>query len=175
MMANIGYSMAFDLIILLLLVATMVYAIKLNRKLSVLRDTKDEMADMIARFTQATNNAEQGLGAMKEMASGSNAELEARLAKADELRKDLAFLVDKAEGACGRLETAISRGRQTSPGSGRGVEGLGRPAAMAASSTKAGGKRSLGGRHESAASAAQSQLRLSPNESNLLKALQGLR
>ena len=175
MTVGLGYSLFFDVAILVLLLATMAYAFVLNRKLSLLRRTKDEMADMIASFAQATSKAEQGLEAMKALASGSNVELDTRLAKAGELRKDLAFLVDKAEASCNRLESAIDRDRQRSASAARAAGGAAQPkvADFPHQRPVFGSKQAMS--KEPAASRAQPQRRLSPNEAGLLKALQGLR
>ncbi len=180
MSASSDYSIFFDVVIVALLVAAIAYCMLLSRRLAVLRDTKAEMARMIADFSAATGKAEQGLESFKSLAAQSGEELQSRVGQADQLRKDLAFLVDKAEGACDRLEASIARSRPHSvAGQTKGprpVEGGGTGARAAGPS----GAAALAAvaprpRPEAASAGVEAARKLSPSQAGLLKALQGLR
>jgi len=178
--ASLDYSILFDVVIVALLVAAIGYCMRLSRRLADLRETKTEMARMIADFASATEKAEQGLEAFKSLAGESGEELQSRVGQAAQLRKDLAFLVDKAEGACDRLEASIARSRPQAvaaqAGGPRPAERVGigartgavsGAAALAANASRA--------RAETASAGIEAAKKLSPSQAGLLKALQGLR
>lgn len=107
-----------DALLALLLVVTIGYAVVLNRKLSALRTTKDDMARMLAEFAQTTAQAEAGVRELRERAAASGdgltavvAEADSKLEKAGVLKEDLAFLVEKGESLADRLERGLEAGR----------------------------------------------------------------
>ncbi|MEX2630669.1 MAG: DUF6468 domain-containing protein [Tistlia sp.] len=107
-----------DGLLALLLAVTIAYAIVLNRKLSALRATKDEMARMLADFAQTTAQAEAGVRELRQSASASGdglsavvAEADGKLEKALGLKEDLVFLVEKGEALADRLERGLEGGR----------------------------------------------------------------
>lgn len=107
-----------DGLLALLLVVTIAYAVVLNRKLSALRATKDDMARMLADFAQTTAQAEAGVRELRERATASGdglsavvAAADAKLEKATALKEDLAFLVEKGDSLADRLERGIEGAR----------------------------------------------------------------
>ena len=116
----------------LLLVVTIGYAVVLNRKLSALRETKDDMARMLAEFVQTTAQAEAGVRELRDRASASGeglstvvAEATAKLEKATGLKEDLGFLIEKGESLADRLERGIegARASQARPATARSATG----------------------------------------------------
>ncbi len=105
-------SLAFDVVISLLLVATIVLAAILNRKLSALRAARDDMARLAESFAEATGKAERGLGGLREVAEGIGTDLQRRIDQARGSSDDLAFLIDKASGAADRLEQGVEGARR---------------------------------------------------------------
>ncbi len=102
----------------LLLVVTIGYAVVLNRKLAALRETKDDMARMLAEFVQTTAQAEAGVRELRERASASGedlssivAEASAKLEQATGLKEDLGFLIEKGDSLADRLERGIEGAR----------------------------------------------------------------
>ena len=111
-------ALVFDGILAALLVATIAYAVLLNRKLSVLREARDEMAGLADRFAAATAKAGSGLVEMRGLAEESGELLERRIARAQGVRDELAFLLESAAGIAKRLE----RGRASAgKGAGKGA------------------------------------------------------
>lgn len=109
-----------DGLLALLLAVTIAYAVVLNRKLSALRATKDEMARMLAEFAETTAQAEASVRELRERAAASGdglsavvADAGAKLQKAGVLKDDLAFLVEKGEALADRLERGLEGGRAT--------------------------------------------------------------
>ena len=113
-------SVALDLLVAGLLVATIAYAIVLNRRLRQLRGGSEQMERLINDFYQATTRAESGVTALKEVAGRSDWEITEQLESLTKLRDELEFLVDRAEGQGARLEGLIRDGRgpaeKTTPG-----------------------------------------------------------
>lgn len=93
-----------DGIVAILLVATIVYAAILNRKLSQLRAARGEMEQLLAGFSQATARAESSLAALREMSSEAGERLQQDIEKGNAVADDLMFLVERAGGLADRLE-----------------------------------------------------------------------
>jgi hypothetical protein len=130
-----------DGLLVLLLGATIAYAVVLNRKLSLLRATKDDMARMLAEFAETTAQAEASVRELRERAAASGdglsavvADAGAKLQKAGVLKDDLAFLVEKGEALADRLERGLEGGRASQA----------RPKAAAAAKTSGAKRESVG-------------------------------
>ncbi len=103
--------LALDAIIAVLLVATIVYAVVLNRKLAALRNAKAEMEALIARFVESTERAGSGVESLKEQARHSGETLQGKLDSARGMTDELVFLIEKASSLAERLEGAIGASR----------------------------------------------------------------
>lgn len=153
-------SMLFDAVIATLLVATIGYAIVLNRKLRSLRDAKAELESLVGRLTDSTNKAERGLQALREHARETADALQQQLGKGDRLADDLAFLLERGGSLAERLEADLAKGRAVQPGpTPRAISENAAPAARPAANER---KRT-------------ETLRPAPKDSALFKALQGVR
>jgi DNA repair exonuclease SbcCD ATPase subunit len=109
----VNFTLILDVVLIAFLAVTIGYAVALNRKLTGLRRHKTELQQLAAAFTQATQKAEDSIG---RVATGTEA-LQERVGKAQTLRDDLAFLIDRANSAADRLEDAIRTARpKASPG-----------------------------------------------------------
>jgi hypothetical protein len=100
-----------DLVVILLLIPTIVYAGILNRRLTALRRSRDELSKVIASFNDATLRAEAGIPKLKKATTEANHALKDRVEKAQTLRDDLAFMVERAEELATRLEGAVRAAR----------------------------------------------------------------
>jgi hypothetical protein len=104
-------SLLIDLVVAGLLVATIVYASVLNKKLATLRSSKQEMETLAGRLVESTEHAERALGDLKSAANNTGDQLERRVAEARGLVDDLRFLVDKGSDLADRLAGDIDKGR----------------------------------------------------------------
>ena len=86
---QIGFVL--DIIIAVLLVLTITYAVRLNQRLSQLRSDKNELQALAKTFADATSKAEDGIKQLKI----SSESLRSEVKKAEMLRDDLAYLVDR--------------------------------------------------------------------------------
>jgi predicted phosphoribosyltransferase len=100
-----------EIILAVLLIVTISYTFVLNRKLGNLRRDKAQLESLAASFSQATLRAEESIGRLKNTAEGIHDKIE----KAQALRDDLAFLVDRGTSAADRLEAAIRSARAKAP------------------------------------------------------------
>ena len=105
-------ALVFDAVVAALLVATIGFAVVLNHKLSALRAAREEMASLAERFAQATAAAATGLGEMHKIADQNGEILERRIAQAQGVRDDLAFLLESAAGTADRLERTRAAARK---------------------------------------------------------------
>lgn len=102
-----NFTLILDVVLITFLAVTIGYAVVLNRKLTQLRRNKAELERLSATFAQATHKAEDSIGRVM---TGAEA-LQERVNKAQGLRDDLAFLIDRANSAADRLEDAVRTAR----------------------------------------------------------------
>lgn len=100
-----------DIAVILLLVPTIIYAVILNRRLSALRRSREELAKVVNSFNEATMRAEAGIPKLKKATTEANHTLKDRVEKAQTLRDDLAFMIERAEELATRLEGAVRTAR----------------------------------------------------------------
>ena len=112
-------GLAFDFLVAVLLVATIVYAAILNRKLTQLRDAKDEMARLLDDFGQAAERAAGSLKALREAADEAGVSLQRDIDKGNSVADDLMFLIERAGGLADRLEGALVQDRAKGKASGK--------------------------------------------------------
>jgi prophage DNA circulation protein len=101
------YDTALNLLVIALLIPTIVYAVILNRRLSALRKSRDELAKVVANFNDATLRAEAGIPKLKKATNEASMALKDRVEKAQSLRDDLAFMIERAEEMAGKLESSV--------------------------------------------------------------------
>lgn len=104
-------SLVLDIVVAALLVVTISYAVVLNRRLGALRRDKSELKKLIASFGEATVRAEESIGKLKNTADSLHQSTD----KAQTLRDDLIFLIDRGGTAADRLEETVRAARDESP------------------------------------------------------------
>ena len=97
------YSLIVDLFVAILLVVTIGYAIVLNRRLGKLRGDKAELEKLSATFGESTVRAEESIEKLINTADM----LQDRMEKAEALRDDLAFFIDRGGQAADKLEDLV--------------------------------------------------------------------
>lgn len=105
-----------NVIVICLLVPTIIFAVILNKRLEVLRSSRADLGRLIEAFNEATTRAEAGIPRLKQAADSTGSHLKEQIQKAQILRDDLAFMIDRAENAAGRLETQSRSGNFASSG-----------------------------------------------------------
>lgn len=92
-----------DVVIAGLLIATIVYAIMLNRRIKSLRDSRDELADLIRGLNDATANAEAGVRGLRKAAGETGENLQRAIDKGGKLAEELRFMIESGESLADRL------------------------------------------------------------------------
>lgn len=105
------WKVILDLVIAVLLLATIGYAMTLNSRLTQLRKNRDDLARIIVSFNEATVRAESSIPKLKKAADEAGMSLQERVDKAQSLRDDLAFMIERADSMANRLESAVRQSR----------------------------------------------------------------
>lgn len=96
-------SLVLDIVVATLLVATIVFAALLNRRLQGLRANKAEFEAMVAEFNEATRRTEGAIQALRLAADQTAKALSVQVERGQALRDELAFLTSRADGTAERL------------------------------------------------------------------------
>lgn len=177
--------MLLDIVVSVLMVATIAYATRLNSRLAALRKNRDDLARTIIGFNEATLRAESSIPKLRKAADEAGQSLQDRVEKAQSLRDDLAFMIERADTMANRLENAVRSAR--AEGSARNGSGAadtaGLSRAAAPGPALASGRPPAAGRSAQQAAVAQASAAAeygldderSEAERELLRALQAMR
>ncbi|MFH1805519.1 MAG: DUF6468 domain-containing protein [Pseudomonadota bacterium] len=113
-----------DLLMIVLLIATIIYAVILNRRLGAFRRNREDMEQFLSAFNAATERAESSIRGLKEMAGQTGDRLREDIERASALNEDLSFMIDRGESIAGRLEKAAAGVNASRKGSDK-ADGLG--------------------------------------------------
>jgi len=103
------WALILDGLLAILLLLMIAYAFVLNRRLATLRTDREDLEAFIARFNDATNKANASLQGLRSAAEANAALIKDAADKAQALRDELAFLVERADGSAERLAKASAR------------------------------------------------------------------
>lgn len=162
------YALFLDIGIACLLVVTIAYAWVLNRKLTSLRQAKSELGKQIVEFQKATETAEVSLSGLRNAADEVGGPLQEQIDRAERSFADLKFLVDTANGIADRLEGALASSRRPAGVAAHGRERVARAEGSGQPETSAS-------RQERDAAETIKAKSVSPQQADLIRALQGVR
>jgi len=100
-------SLVLDILVAVLLVVTIGYAVTLNKRLTSLRRDKGELERLARGFAETTEKAEVGISELRSMTDL----LQERIGRAESLRDDLVFLMERGNAAADRLEGVVRDAR----------------------------------------------------------------
>ncbi|TAH37574.1 MAG: hypothetical protein EYC62_01440 [Alphaproteobacteria bacterium] len=109
-------SLGLDIVIAVLLCATIVYAYMLNKRLQALRADREEMENLLRKFYDATNKADASIKGLKQTSEVMGGELQEKIDKARSLRDEITFMLERGDLLANQLEGAISASRTERPG-----------------------------------------------------------
>lgn len=89
-------SLLFEAVLAVLMVALIIYCIKLNRRLSTLRDQNAEFADMLTGLNEASERAEQAVRHLKSAGLSAEKSLRSVIEDASAVKVDLSRLVARS-------------------------------------------------------------------------------
>lgn len=105
-----------QLLVVALLGAALPYVLRLERELRALRRDRASLESGAAGLGEATRLAEAALLRLRAAAEGSGRQVAETLARAEPLRDDLRYLIERAEGLADRMEGQIRAARSVAPG-----------------------------------------------------------
>jgi len=100
------WSFVIDVVFVALLVATIVFVFRLERRLVSLRGTRDQLAAVIGDLNSAAARAEAGIKGLKTAVETAGAALEDRVKRARSLNDELGALVQSGQRVVQKLEFA---------------------------------------------------------------------
>lgn len=118
-----------DIILIALLVATLVYVLKLSRRLAELRNDRQSFEALVGEFAKATAEAQRSVAELRIGTEGVARDLGQRIERGQsvigELQRssdDLKMLISRADAAAGKLEAAIGASRSFNTAAARPAE-----------------------------------------------------
>lgn len=112
---NLDYGMMLDVVLSGLLVATVVFCIRLNRHLGRVRQAQGELVELVGRFNKATEDARQSIAELKIAGNAAGAELDRNVARARDVIEEMELIIRSGERVAERIEAGVSRPRETAP------------------------------------------------------------
>lgn len=105
------FSLFLDLVVIALLVATILYSLRLNKQLTTLYESRGELQSFIESFTLSLNKAEISMAALKATGESTFTAVQEALGKAQALKDDLSYLVERGEDIAMGLDESIRTAR----------------------------------------------------------------
>ena len=102
--------------LLILLAATLVHAIRLERALGVLKRDRAVLEELVEGFNESTRQAESGIERLRGAADGAGRQMARQIETGQRLRDDLNFLADRSDKLAERLEHAVRSARMFGDG-----------------------------------------------------------
>lgn len=100
-----------DIILIVLLAATLLQAIRLERALGMLKRDRASLEALVAGFNISTHQAESGIQRLRSAVDGAGRQVEAQMAKSVSLKDDLSFLTERGDRLADRLDALVRAAR----------------------------------------------------------------
>ena len=91
------WSLLIEGLLVLLLTATIYFAIRLNKRLTVLRVEKEQLEKLITQFELVADRAHSSLSGLRATADQVKSDLDDATNKSHAMRDELAFLIERAD------------------------------------------------------------------------------
>lgn len=105
-------TIAIELSLIVLLVLAIGYGFVLNKRIVALRRDQKDLEKLAISFSKATQRAETGVAQLRVATQGSVTALQEAMTKAEAIRRDLEFLIDRGVGTADKLERAVRTGER---------------------------------------------------------------
>jgi hypothetical protein len=100
-----------DIVLVILLTATLVHAVRLERALGVLKRDRVALQGLVETFNASTHAAEAGVERLRAATEGSGRQIQRQIDTATTLKDDLTFMVQRGEGLADRLDELVRAAR----------------------------------------------------------------
>lgn len=104
-------ALAFDVIVMVMLIITIFFAVKLSRHLDSFRSNRADMERLIRELSMQITRAQEGISTLDELSSARGDELRKSITKAQTLIDELDIMTDSADSLANRLENLATRNR----------------------------------------------------------------
>jgi hypothetical protein len=105
------FDIALECVLVVLLVVTLLHAVRLERALGILRGERAALGDAVASFESGTRQAESGVEQLRTATESAGRQLARQVERAAALQDDLRFLHSRGESLADRLEALVRAGR----------------------------------------------------------------
>ena len=112
-MSELMMKMTLDVSVALMLVLTIYYCIKLNKRIKVLQDSKSELAQLIKQFDESTQQATDSIIEIQRASKKISTNIQEKLDKANYIADDLAFMIERGNKTADKMDSRITGGRAT--------------------------------------------------------------
>lgn len=133
-----GMEWLLEIVLVMLLGATLFQAIRLERALGVMKRDKASFKSLVAGFNASTYQAESGIQQLRSAADGAGRNIESQLSKSTSLKDDLTFLTERGDRLADRLEALVRSAKSMTQ------ERPPEPAPQKAGSLKQGSRKNTG-------------------------------
>ena len=100
-----------DIVLVVLLAATLFQAVRLERALGVLKRDRAVLDDLIAGFNASTRQAEDGIERLRDAVDGAGRQIARQIDAATTLKDDLILLIERGNRLADRLDSLVRAGR----------------------------------------------------------------
>lgn len=100
-----------DIVLILLLAATLFHAVRLERALGMLKRDRAELLELIANFNASTRQAEIGIERLRGAADGAGRQIARQVDAALALKDDLLLLIERGNRLADRMGALVHAGR----------------------------------------------------------------
>jgi predicted RND superfamily exporter protein len=97
-----------DIFVIVMLVITIVFCIKLNKRITIIQQGKKDLAYMFKHFDKSISKADEAIKDFQGIAKSTNLLLEQRSNKAKQIIDELAYMMEKANKEILRIENNLS-------------------------------------------------------------------
>jgi hypothetical protein len=106
-----GMEWLLEIVLVVMLGATLFQATRLERALGVLKRDRASLESLVIGFNASTHQAESGIQQLRAAADGAGRNIESQLSKSVSLKDDLAFLTERGDRLADRLDTLVRAAR----------------------------------------------------------------
>jgi uncharacterized protein DUF6468 len=106
-----GMEWSLEIILVVLLGATLFQAMRLERALGVLKRDRASLEQLVVHFNASTHQAESGIQRLRAAADSAGRNIESQLTKSVSLKDDLAFLTERGDRIADRLDGLVRTAR----------------------------------------------------------------
>lgn len=99
--------MIMDGVVAVLLLITILYSWRLNKRISSLKSTKDDLSQLMKGFDDAIMRAEISIKELKHLTTQKSNEIQQKIDKAEYLHNDLVIMIEKSSDILHKIEKNI--------------------------------------------------------------------